>query len=362
MEAIDRWTADDACRLQSALRLSHEGFAERIGVAPRTVAAWHQRGRTVPQYETQRALDILLEHAAPGVRRRFDGRQPPPPSSGHRLRIRSHKFVTAYPGDRAACLAAGGDNWPDLLGGHHVRPVSHPGGESDLHVWPHGAAVAHVIEEPVVSSLAELAAWRYGSYPADLAWLGDTLAGLGAPGVGGEYVLSAYWISAEEVAGDVLDRAVRVVCMPRVLCGDQAGAPADVEARLLADGFDHPDLVPFGIPGAGIGYASWSGVAYAPLDPARALTEQAVVDLELPLQSVWAHCSRIIGQVEQGADPDVPAAFGWRWLRAARSRLLTPRPQEPNPHRTMREAIVATSGFPALVGDAMTAIREVERA
>lgn len=363
METIAKWTGADACRLQAAYRMSNEAFAARLGVAARTVAGWHQRARTVPQHEMQRALDVLLERADSGVLGRFHGETPKAESGRGPLAIRSHKFITAFPGPAAAAsLAARGALAADLIGGNVTIPVPHETGTCTLHVWPHGVAVAHLVEEPPVASLSELAAWRYGSYPANTEWLTDTLGRLGAGHAVGEYVLSAYWLTIDSWPVETADRAARVACMPRVLCGDQPETPADIEARLLTDGFDHPDLIGFGVPGSGIGYASWSGVAYAPLDPARALPEQAIVDVELSLQAVWTYCARITGQVEAGTDPDVPPEYGWRWLRAARSRLITPRPQEPNPHRSMREAIVSTSGLPGMIGDAMTATREAEQA
>lgn len=65
------WTGSVACALQAALRLSNEAFAERLGIAVRTVASWHQKPNLRPQPEMQQLLDTALEQASSSVRERF---------------------------------------------------------------------------------------------------------------------------------------------------------------------------------------------------------------------------------------------------------------------------------------------------
>jgi hypothetical protein len=65
------WTGRTACALQSALRLSNEAFAERLGVAVRTVAAWHQKPTLRPKPEIQQLLDTALAQAAQDAQARF---------------------------------------------------------------------------------------------------------------------------------------------------------------------------------------------------------------------------------------------------------------------------------------------------
>lgn len=72
----ESWTGADAARLQSALRLSNDDFAHRLGVAPRTVATWHAHPDRRPRPEMQRALDTTLELASPDAKTRF-GSGPP---------------------------------------------------------------------------------------------------------------------------------------------------------------------------------------------------------------------------------------------------------------------------------------------
>jgi hypothetical protein len=65
------WTGRAACALQSALRLSNEAFAAHLGVAVRTVAAWHQKPGLKPKPEIQQLLDTALARATEDARARF---------------------------------------------------------------------------------------------------------------------------------------------------------------------------------------------------------------------------------------------------------------------------------------------------
>lgn len=65
------WTGRTACALQAALRMTNEAFAGRLGVAVRTVAAWHQDPGIVPRAEMQAVLDTTYERADQTVQRRF---------------------------------------------------------------------------------------------------------------------------------------------------------------------------------------------------------------------------------------------------------------------------------------------------
>ena len=71
MKPADEWTGQTACALQAALRLSQEGFAQRLGVSARTVAGWHQKPELRPKSEMQQLLDTALEKASPAERTRF---------------------------------------------------------------------------------------------------------------------------------------------------------------------------------------------------------------------------------------------------------------------------------------------------
>ncbi|MEW2400049.1 NUDIX domain-containing protein [Streptomyces sp. NPDC046862] len=71
MDVVEVWNGHNACVLQAALRMTNEAFAERVGIAPRTVAAWHTNPGVVLRRETQQLLDEVHETASPTVRRRF---------------------------------------------------------------------------------------------------------------------------------------------------------------------------------------------------------------------------------------------------------------------------------------------------
>jgi 8-oxo-dGTP diphosphatase len=68
---VDEWTARLACHLQAALRQTNESFAQRLGVAVRTVAAWHDKLELVPRADVQQILDTALEQASPSALERF---------------------------------------------------------------------------------------------------------------------------------------------------------------------------------------------------------------------------------------------------------------------------------------------------
>lgn len=71
MDVDDRWTGRSACLLQAALRMSNGAFARHLGIALRTVAAWHQVPERTPNTEMQQLLTTALEKATPAARARF---------------------------------------------------------------------------------------------------------------------------------------------------------------------------------------------------------------------------------------------------------------------------------------------------
>lgn len=68
---IDQWTGRHATALQAALRMSQDEMAALIGVAKRTIAAWHERPDVRIRPELQRALDTAYERAGESVKVRF---------------------------------------------------------------------------------------------------------------------------------------------------------------------------------------------------------------------------------------------------------------------------------------------------
>ena len=71
MDLVTGWTGRAACALQAALRMSNEAFAEHLGIAVRTVAAWHQKPGLRPRPEMQQVLDAALARAPAAAGERF---------------------------------------------------------------------------------------------------------------------------------------------------------------------------------------------------------------------------------------------------------------------------------------------------
>jgi transcriptional regulator with XRE-family HTH domain len=71
MTVIDQWTGRHANALRAAMRMTNEAFAERLGVASRTIAKWRERQEMVPSPQLQEALDTMLHQANDETRARF---------------------------------------------------------------------------------------------------------------------------------------------------------------------------------------------------------------------------------------------------------------------------------------------------
>jgi DNA-binding transcriptional regulator YiaG len=71
MDVIGIWTGPQANALLRALRLTNEGFADRLGIAVRTVAKWNANPTLEPTPEMQQALDTLLARAPDDAKARF---------------------------------------------------------------------------------------------------------------------------------------------------------------------------------------------------------------------------------------------------------------------------------------------------
>lgn len=68
---VAEWRPPEACRLQQAMRLTNEAFAEKLGAAPRTIAKWHANSAMRLTLEMQQALDTMLDRAGDDVKHRF---------------------------------------------------------------------------------------------------------------------------------------------------------------------------------------------------------------------------------------------------------------------------------------------------
>ncbi|MFJ8053993.1 XRE family transcriptional regulator [Streptomyces luteogriseus] len=285
----------------------------------------------------------------------------------------SHKFVPIYLGADVEPLLAGAEPLQDGPGGleHRVLPAGHPDAAPDsrLYVYACGVAIFHLVQPRSVECLGELAAWRYRSYDTDLDWatkhLQRRLAQEGsATEAAAPYVLSAYLLEDSPWEGAHLETALQVLATPSVLVdrnhpGGAERLGDDVERGLFIDGYRNQDAVDFGIQAVSMGVAGWSGVAYHPLSPERALAMDEIVELELDVQTLWALSAYVRGEVEAGRDPVMrDEEHGLRWLRGAYSRLTVARDQETTPHQRMRKAVLATSDLPDRLRHMQEALRE----
>lgn len=374
MVTVQRWSGREARLLRDALRMSLRDFAAYLGVSDRTVSNWEGGGTSYqPRAESQAALDTVLGRASDDAKARFaaalETSDAVAPVAG-RIEVDSHKFLPVFIGvERARQLRthmtpSTGDQW---LESSSAR-VDHPEAQDCvLHVFACGVAVFHLVQPHAPTVLTDLAVWRYRSYASDLPWARDKLRDLldedHARVPNPEYVLSLYWLTSGPWAGHAYDTALRLLSTPSVLVDRGAlGGPAPldgtVEESLLATGFDHPDIVSFGVRGVSTAYAGWSGVAYASHSRERSLTTDELVACELTVQALWCFTRQIQQMIEDGQDPSMPEQYGWRFLRAAYSRLTTARAQETAQHVLMREAIMKTSGLVERLRAAQDALRE----
>ena len=68
MIVVGQWTGQEASALRQALRMTIPEFAERLGVAGRTVAKWEAHGSAiVPVPVLQAVLDTVLARAADAI-------------------------------------------------------------------------------------------------------------------------------------------------------------------------------------------------------------------------------------------------------------------------------------------------------
>lgn len=286
---------------------------------------------------------------------------------GDFFEVSSHKFAPAYVGPSGFPSLRFADDHCEWMPCQSVA-LDHQDSTATLYLFPFGVAVFHVVDRVAFGSIGELAVWRRGSYESVLEWTSEQL-GLLAPDAAvqrAEYVLSLYaldrpmWPERRD-----LQTAMCLLSMPSVLLDREPGHEAiaivnaqAAEQTLLRDGFEHGEVVDFGFAGTAIGCASWAGVAYHPLAPARALRTDEIARFELLVQALWGYCSHLVDAAERGAEPTVDPAYGRRFLKACESRLTAPRGQESTQHRLMREAVLTTSRLPGMLDRAMDVLAD----
>lgn len=251
----------------------------------------------------------------------------------------------------------------------HSLSLTYPEGTCTLSLFGFGVLVAEIVEELVFTSIAEFAVWRKSSYRATREQLAEHIAQRWPQLARTQpaYVLSTFRLHDQHWQGDDLQTALRLLCAPNVLLerhvgdpGEQVLARAEVAERVcFRDGFSRPDIETFGIDGVAVGYASWAGVSYLALAPARAISEDEMASFQNVVQALWCYTNMISEVVENGDDPIVPEEYGWRFVRACLSRLTSARPRENGQHRMMKDAILSTSRLTTQLVDAHAILRDL---
>lgn len=287
------------------------------------------------------------------------------------FRLRNHKLIPAFIGPDSAEHAInnlGMRAETDPTHCYHCT-LSHTRNEvaCDLWIWPFGVALFHLVEEVELSDLANFAVWHRRVYDEQIEWTNKTIESLLASDASAQYAMPINWIIQSIWAKPELDTALRILTTPRILLqrtthtesSDLAHAEL-VERVFFQGGLDQLDVSEFGIDETSVGIASWSGVVYFPIAPHRALSESEILTYERTVQAAWSYCDWIRSQVEIGKDPDVRPQYGRRLLRALRSIITNPRPEESSQVYPLRIAILATSGITEHLNQAAAAITEPE--
>ncbi|MGH3616309.1 MAG: hypothetical protein ACRDRK_27685 [Pseudonocardia sp.] len=287
-------------------------------------------------------------------------------------RVTSRKYAPMWIGSEAAVELAMDSRFTDCarewMAAKELR-LPHDEGACNLTLFGFGVLVAEIVEEMVFTSIAEFAVWRKASYRAARHALATRVAERWPrlEPVQAAYVLSTHRLHDQHWHGQDLHTALRLVCAPSVLLERHVGDPdeqvlarAEMAERVcFRDGFNRPDIETFGIAGVALGNASWAGVSYLALAPARAIGEEEMASFQNVVQALWCYTNMISGLVEDGEDPVLPDEYGWRFIRACLSRLTAARPTESGQHRMMRDAILSTSRLTAQLVDAHAILRDL---
>ncbi len=271
--------------------------------------------------------------------------------------IRNHKLIPAFIGANLAervidDLAMRGTSI------HSIRcyhcSLSHPRNDvsADLWIWPFGVALFHLVEEVEFSNLAHLAIWHRRVYDEQMSWVNETIKYLLKSDASAQYAMPINWVTRSAWTKSRIGTALRILSAPRILLQRTAHTESSdlahaelVERALFQDGLGQFDSSEFGIEGISAGVASWSGVVYLAIAPHRALSESEILTYERTVQAAWSYCDWIRSQVETGNAPNVRPEHGARLLRALRSIVTNPRPEESSQIYPLRIAILKTSGI-----------------
>jgi hypothetical protein len=198
-------------------------------------------------------------------------------------------------------------------------------------------------------------------------WANETIKFLLKSDASVQYAMPINWVTRSTWTKSQIGTALRILTAPRILLQRTAQTDSSdlahaelVERALFQDGLGQFDSSEFGVEGISAGVASWSGVVYFPIAPHRALSESEILTYERTVQAAWSYCDWIRSRVENGNTPDVRSEHGLRLLRALRSIITNPRPEESSQIYPLRIAILETSGITEHLNQAADATTGIE--
>ncbi|WP_370973730.1 hypothetical protein [Amycolatopsis sp. cg9] len=313
----------------------------------------HEDGQSSPK----RADDPYAQLYSLAYRRRPEelfGNLRPSISGDGTFLVHAHQFVPVFVGAAVDELASALSAVPVTVGwadAQRVELVLDEDGEPPvrglLYLFSWGVAVWHMVTPHRADAIADVSVWRRESHRFVRQRLAAHLSRLlDHERACARYVLTAFWLVEPAWSGRDLHTALRLLTSPRALLGSGDGDhhhARQIEQRLFNDGFAPEDHVPIGVDGVSLGWASWAGVAYHPLAPAAALTEDDLASVELLAQGLWCLCEELEQQIRDGEDPKLPAGHDWRWLRGRRAAIVRGDANEPAQLRALRAAVVSSS-------------------
>ncbi|MGW4528339.1 hypothetical protein [Amycolatopsis sp. NPDC004378] len=328
----------------------------------------HEDGKSSPK----RPDDPYAQLYSLAYRRRPEelfGNLRPPASKDGAFLVHAHQFVPVYVGAAVTELATTLSAAPVTVGWAQAQRVDlvldddgNPPVRGVLYLFTWGVAVWHVLTPHRAEMIADVSVWRRETHRSTRHRLAAYLAGLLDRGrMHARYVLTAFWLVEPAWTGRDLLTAMRLLTSPRALLGNADGDhhhARRIEQRLFSEGFAPEDHVPIGVDGVSLGWASWAGVAYHPVAPAAALTEDDLATVELLAQGLWCLCEELDQQVRDGEDPKLPADHDWRWLRGRRAAIVRGDANEPAQLRALRAAIVTTSELDQKLNETVQLLRE----
>lgn len=240
-----------------------------------------------------------------------------------------------------------------------------------VHATPFGVVTIHRRDVLEMSSLTDLAVWERRTYNERIASTHDEITAefgvtCNRPNCHATYALSVYAVMSSAWAlPSRIDAALALMSMASVLlsstpdsadydAADELERARAAEQAYLSRGITHPEIMPLGMSNTSLGYASWDAITYYALSPARALSEQDIIDFEVKVQTAFCYCYNLLGGT---IEPEMLREHAVSTLQACMAQLLVSGLRESTQYFLMREAIIRTSRLESLLRHAQQALQ-----